>query len=313
MPPDRDHCRWHVLGAGAIGSLFAHRLASIGCDVTLLSRDAKDAQRTLTLESGMTVSPRDFPVSPCAAPAPVDHLLVTTKAADVDPAIASVSQRLHGATTVLVLANGMGFGRDLPHGLTAFRGTTTDGAFRRPASAGHAPGKHRTTVHAGGGDTRIGLPGSKLPGPEWFRRSWGLLQDCRWDGAIETTLWRKLAINCVINPLTAVYRCHNGELAAARYRPLLVALCDEITMACRATGRGTAVESLLQDTLEVIALTAANRSSMLQDVINARDTEIDHINGFLLGEPAVSMLDLPLNRQLITAVRQGRQLYSMLV
>lgn len=301
MPADRDYRHWHVLGAGAIGTLLAHRLADRGCSVTLLSRGSTATRKTLTLESGADLSRRVFSLSPCAGPAVIDQLLVTTKAADVDPAIASVGHRLHGDSIVLVMANGMGFAEHLPRNLAAFRGSITEGAF--PRGPGH-------TVYAGQGTIRIGLPGCSLPPPDWFSSSWERLRNCQWDTDIDTTLWRKLAINCVINPLTAAYRCHNGELAAPAYRRLLVTLCDEVTCACRATGHGAAVVSLLDDVLRVIAGTASNRSSMLQDVLQKRQTEIDFINGFLLAEPAVSTLELPLNRKLIRAIRERRQLHD---
>lgn len=307
MPADQARCHWHVLGAGAIGSLFAHRLSAIGCRVTLLSRGAEATRRVLTLKSGATLSQLELPVSPCAGTGPVDHLLVTTKAADVDSAIASVAHRLHRHSVVLVLANGMGFAGNLPHGLAACRGSTTDGAFRAPVAAGTRGDDPTYTVHAGSGETRVGLPGGAAPAPDWFSRSWGRLTDCHWDTDIDTTLWRKLAINCVINPLTAVYRCRNGELAATAYRSLLEALCGEIAVACRAAGHGAAVASLLPDVLQVVKRTAANRSSMLQDVLAGRHTEIDFINGFLLNEPGVPALDLPLNHRLIRAVREGQQ------
>lgn len=301
MHTDRDYRHWHVLGAGAIGTLLAHRLADKGCRVTLLSRDTAATRKTLTLESEADLSQRIFPLSPCAAPAPIDQLLVTTKAADVDPAIAGISHRLHADSTVLVLANGMGFAEHLPRGLQAFRGSTTEGAFRRSA---------RHTVYAGHGTIRIGLPGCSLSPPEWFACSWARLRDCQWDTDVDTTLWRKLAINCVINPLTAAYRCHNGELATPAYRGLLLALCDEITSVYRAMGHSAVVVSLLEDVLQIIESTASNRSSMLQDVLQKRQTEIDFINGFLLAEPAASTLELPLNRRLIRAIKEGRQLHA---
>lgn len=299
MPPDAALPDWHILGAGAIGTLFAHRLANAGCRVTLLSRGDPEAQRTLTLDSGGVTRQHTFPLSPPGDPTPIPRLLVSTKAAAVDPAIHGIRHRLQAHSTVLVLANGMGFAGDLPHGLTAFRGTTTDGAWRHPA--GH-------TVQAGSGTTRIGLPGVAMAPPDWFRNSWGRLRDCQWDNAIETTLWRKLAINCVINPLTAAYRCRNGELASATYRPLLAALCSEVSAACRATGRDSVASLLLEDVLAVIHGTAQNRSSMLQDVLGGRPTEIDFINGYLLGHPAVAGLELPLNRRLIRAIAAGQQL-----
>ena len=299
MRNDPDLRDWHILGAGAIGSLFAHRLASAGCRVTLLSRADTAAQRTLTVESGGVTQRRTFPTSLPGDGTPIAQLLVTTKAAAVDPAIHSIRHRLQMQSTVLVLANGMGFGNDLPHGLAAFRGTSTDGAWRHPA--GH-------TVQAGSGATRIGLPGLAMAPPDWFHDSWGQLRECRWEKDIDSTLWHKLAINCVINPLTAAYRCRNGELASATYRPLLIALCSEISTACRAAGRGADASSLLEDVLAVIDSTAQNRSSMLQDVLGGRRTEIDFINGYLLRHPAVAGLELPLNRRLIHAITSGQQL-----
>ena len=301
MPTDLDPRDWHILGAGAIGTLFAHRLATAGCEVTLLSRTADETQRTLTLDSGGNTMRRAFPLSAVTERTPILRLLVSTKAGDVDAAINSIRHRLHGDTTVLILANGMGFAGDLPHGLAAFRGSSTDGAYRE--RAGH-------TVHAGSGTTCIGLPGMTMDPPDWFSAAWGQLPDCHWDNAIETTLWRKLAVNCVINPLTAAYRCRNGELATATYRPLLIALCREIMLACRAAGRDSVAASLQGDVLKVVAGTARNRSSMLQDVLQQRSTEIDFINGYLLSHPAVRELDLPVNRRLISAIKAGRPLHA---
>lgn len=290
---------WHILGAGAIGTLFAHRLVTAGSEVTLLSRTGGEPQRTLTLDSGGNTLRHAFSISAVTDRMPVDRLLVSTKAGDVDAAINSIRHRLHSGTTVLILANGMGFAGDLPHGLAAFRGTSTDGAYRQ--QAGH-------TVHAGSGATCIGLPGMTMAPPDWFSATWGRLQNCRWDNDIETTLWRKLAINCVINPLSAAYRCRNGELATATYRPLLIALCGEVMLACRAAGREGVAASLQEDVLEVIDGTAQNRSSMLQDVLQQRSTEIDFINGYLLRHPAVTGLDMPLNRRLISAIKAGHPL-----
>lgn len=288
--------RWHILGAGAIGTLFAHRLADAGCAVALIGRGGNCPHRTLTLEHDATLSRRSFCVSTSAAGEPVERLLVTTKASDVDSAIAGVHHRLQPDSTVLVLANGMGFGTGLPHSLPLFRGSTTDGAYRR--SPGH-------TVHAGRGSTRIGLPGVSLSAPGWFAQGWAQLESCDWDPGIDTTLWRKLAINCVINPLTAVYRCRNGALADAHYRPCVEALCEEVAAACGAAGHAATVNGLYEDVMQVIHATATNRSSMLQDVLAERRTEIDFLNGFLLRHPGVSTLPLPLNRRLVSMVRQG--------
>jgi 2-dehydropantoate 2-reductase len=54
---------------------------------------------------------------------------------------------------------------------------------------------------------------------------------------------------------------------------------------------------------EVIAGTAENRSSMLQDVEAGRSTEIEYITGFLVGEGARLGVTTPLNSTLLDEVR----------
>ena len=39
-----------------------------------------------------------------------------------------------------------------------------------------------------------------------------VLPDVARHNTIRAELWRKLAVNCVINPLTALWDCPNGEL-----------------------------------------------------------------------------------------------------
>ena len=115
-------------------------------------------------------------------------------------------------------------------------------------------------------------------------------------------LWRKLAINAAINPLTALLRCTNGELAgdpADRVRRL----CTEISAVARAAGMGRAVESLENVVFEVIHNTADNRSSMLQDVEAGRPTEIDYITGWLVEQANRLGMDVPANAALLEQVK----------
>ncbi|MDZ7784482.1 MAG: 2-dehydropantoate 2-reductase [Halioglobus sp.] len=266
---------WHVLGAGAIGGLFAHSLARAGNAVTLVLR-APAVASPLIIEGMGQRAELALPCVDAQSCGPVSHLLVTTKAYDARAAVASIAHRLGRDTVLLLMVNGMGIAEQLQKEypkLSIYCGTTTEGAYRVAPLRIH---------HAGRGATRIGRQGQWRP-PQWFD-TWSLgLDNCHWDPQIDAALWEKLAINCVINPLTAVYRCRNGALRErAELRQRVFELCREIRQVSYAAGYTDTAQTLHKRVTEVIAATRDNRSSMLQDVEAGRPTEIGHITGYLL-------------------------------
>lgn len=289
---------WHLLGAGAIGCLFAAALRRAGCGVTLLLREGSPpGERTVVIERDGGTEQLVLPASTPAAGDGITHLLVTTKAYDVAPAVAAVRHRLDDQSQVLLLANGMGFAAEVAHDapwLQLFQGTTTEGAWRI------APLHIR---HAGRGTTRIGRCGFPEPA-SWFRCWRDGLPDCVWDPDIDRALWLKLAINGAINPLTALHRCVNGELAdRADLAEEVTRLCDEIAAISAAAGYPEAAQGIHGAVARVIAATATNRSSMLQDVLAGRRTEIDYITGHLLAVAGRCGIDAPRNRTILEALR----------
>ncbi|MFK7974965.1 MAG: 2-dehydropantoate 2-reductase [Halioglobus sp.] len=300
---------WHILGAGAIGSVMACALQSAGHTVTLILREASyDANKNngalnLSMTSvGGSKEHFAFPITSSAKIAggtqSITHLLVTTKSYDVCNAVESVAPGLQAQCHVLLLTNGMGLAEQIQANhpdLTVFCGTTTEGAYRTTSSA---------VVHAGRGETRIGGISSNTQ-PGWFNGWTQAIENCRWDTHIEAALWAKLAINCVINPLTALNNCHNGELAQ---QPDLVAqvdqLCNEIRQVSYAAGFTETAQTLHETVHAVILGTAKNKSSMLADVSAGRPTEIADITGFLLKQARRYGIPTPHNEQLMKRITE---------
>lgn len=290
---------WHVLGAGAIGCLFASALHRVGVPTTLLLRiNTGQASATVRVDRDGSQLAQQLPVSTPTETGSISHLLVTTKAYDVREAVLGVAHRLEPDCQLLLLSNGMGFADELHAHLPQpafYYGTTTEGAYR-------IAGQH--ICHAGSGLTRIGQPGTAEP-PPWFSQWEQAVPASRWDRNINQALWLKLAINCAINPLTALHGCSNGELAQ---RPELAAqvtlVCDEIMRVSEAAGYFAATRDLHQQVAQVIADTAQNRSSMLQDVLAGRRTEIDFITGYLLAVARSHAIAAPHNEALYRRIAQ---------
>jgi len=289
---------WHILGAGAMGTLFAHRLTAAGLSVVLVGRVEGNTSIVHTLRSAGGDSERRFLVEGPASAGAVRRLLVTVKAPAVGAAVTALAPRLAPDAVVVVLANGRGYREALAPCLgerTLYRGVTSEGAYRESVTV---------TVHAGTGWTRIGNPAGEPRPPRWFTAGPGRLPRVTWDTAIEQALWEKLAVNCVINGITALHGCRNGALLTdPAARRDCDALCLETVAALRALGRPQLAAALPHTVASVLRATADNRSSMLADRLAGRETEIDYINGYLVARCAAQGGQLPRHRALLERVR----------
>ena len=287
--------RWHVLGAGSVGSLFAAYLHRAGAGVTLLPRQSADQGKRI-IDNGPARGQYTFDRSAHGDQQPIELLLVTTKAYDVTEALLSVKRRLQPDCAIVLLVNGMGLQAelaavDLPGKL--YVATTTEGAYREDDIR---------LTHAGTGATRVGRQGEASPA--WFGLWQAAISNCQWDTDIESALWLKLAINCAINPLTALHNCYNGELGEVpALRGQVSALCAEIATVAQAAGYDQLASNLEAQVFEVIRGTANNRSSMLQDLRAGRRTEIDYLTGYLVRLADELNVPVPMNLKILTEVK----------
>ena len=113
----------------------------------------------------------------------------------------------------------------------------------------------------------------------------------------------KLLVNVAINPLAALFRVPNGALLEPPHRVLLDALVREALPVLRANGLELDEAAALARVHGVARATAANRASMLQDVLAGRHTEIDAITGALLSMAEAAGLEVPTHRAVHTLVR----------
>jgi 2-dehydropantoate 2-reductase len=127
----------------------------------------------------------------------------------------------------------------------------------------------------------------------------------------------KLVINAVVNPLTVIFQCYNGELLhnftiTRIMRLLLQEISPIITSLPELQGIPNIPLRFSAHRLESIVRSVAlktkdNISSMLQDVNQGRETEIEYINGYIVRRGQDLGLTCSLNYMVVQMVK-ARQL-----
>lgn len=285
---------WHVLGAGSLGTLWATRLARAGIPVRLIVRDEQRLQAYraaggLTLVEHGEAKLYEIPGETSDSDEPINRLLMACKAYDAVQAAARLAPRLAPGAELILLQNGLGsqdaVAAQVPQA-RCISASSTEGAFR--------DGDWRV-VFAGHGYTWLGDAGHPVA-PIWLEDLTAAGIPHEWTTDILTRLWRKLALNCAINPLTVLHDCRNGSLQ--QHHCEVATLCAELTELLERCGQPAAAEHLQQEVERVIQATAANYSSMYQDVANQRRTEISYLLGHVCKVAARHQLNLPHLNQL---------------
>ncbi|HKY54825.1 MAG TPA: 2-dehydropantoate 2-reductase, partial [Anaerolineales bacterium] len=112
----------------------------------------------------------------------------------------------------------------------------------------------------------------------------------------QSLVWGKLVINAAINPLTALLRITNGELLnRPSAREMMAALACEVTSVAQAENIQLPFDDPIEAVEDVARKTAANRSSMLQDVLRNAPTEIDAICGAVVNVAQKHGINTPAN------------------
>lgn len=270
-----------IVGAGAIGLTFAAAL-SRAHDVVLLARRA--AVVDAILRDGVAIETSDgtshaavrATTDPCAF-GDRDAVVVAVKASATSEALAPLHGKLPAHALVASVQNGIDnaeTARAVLPGARVVAGTTYQGVIRLDDTRVRVVNRGSTIFARDDSMT----PTSGDLAAAFFEAG---LQAGVVDDDFRATLWGKLMVVATINPLGALTGRTNGEIVSdPDLIPLARALCAEAGAVAEAEGFHFAG---LWSRVEAAARsTAANRSSMLQDLDAGRPTEIDAISGAIL-------------------------------
>jgi 2-dehydropantoate 2-reductase len=301
-----------IAGAGSIGSLLAGHLAQVA-DVTVLTR--REEHAAALREQGLRVSGRgDFTAQlgatadPAALPPNAELAILACKGTDLEPLAARLEGTLAGAT-VMTIQNGLG-AEDVvaAHGDWPLLSSVTFMSGTRHGDA-HVEyvldtatwiGPYRGTTEA---DARRVAE---------LVEAGGLKAEAFPD--LRPAQWSKLIFNATVNGVAALTGLpHDFHFAQTDEPSNLGILVRDLVDEGKAVAAAAGVE--LHDdpwSMNVLATERGHRHfpSMLEDVEARRPTELESINGALVGEAWRLGIDVPLQVAVYRLVKAREAGYS---
>lgn len=285
---------WHILGAGSLGLLFAYYLAKAGHSVTLLGRQKNHQKLPVNACINNTWQQQTITLSHSEYCQGIDLLLVTVKAQDTHKALSEVAHKLTNNSQVFLLQNGLG---QLPcpaiaEHLQLIPAITQAGAQKTDTLSVHVHAKGETFI-------------------PWLSKQQRNQKPWRCELPVTPTMqfqqmqWQKLAVNAVINPLTAIHDCRNGDiLQLPSFIATAQTIIDELIIVADAKAINLNKNQLLQTVCDVARKTAGNSSSMREDIRHKKITEIDFINGYIVSQAKQLGLNTPYNLMLLQRIKK---------
>ncbi|MBM7701763.1 2-dehydropantoate 2-reductase [Metabacillus iocasae] len=286
-----------IIGGGAVGLLYSAYLGK-HFNVTLYTRTAEQAEQIK--EKGITLIKGEYKQQVAIYAQKlekkikaVDIIIVAVKQyhlSHILPYLKEVPQH----TPILFIQNGMKHLSIIESLIneTLLLGVVEHGALKVDAS---------TVEHTGVGLTRIGLYKGSFSQAEFVlhmdeNSSFLFKKELDW----KEILVRKLVINAIINPLTAIYRVKNGELTT---NPAFLNNMNQLFSEISAVLHLNEEKVYWEAVVDVCNKTANNYSSMLKDVLNGKSTEIDAILGYILEEATRRQVNVPLTYFLYHSIK----------
>lgn len=284
-----------IIGGGSIGLLFSYYLSE-RYDVTLYTKTVGQADAIrhngLQLKSNSQIHRRDVKTNTIENwHGNEDLTFIAVKQYHLNLLIRQMQESQTEKTDFVFLQNGMGHLKflELLNSETIYVSTVEHGAYKSNSF---------TVEHNGIGQTKLALyKGTKtLPDSIFFIPGFPIV----FESDYYEMLIKKLVINAIINPLTAILRVTNGAIIEnEHYLRVAQNLFSEIAEILNLENG----ESYFHMVIEVCRRTSNNRSSMLKDIEQNSQTEVDSIIGFILEEAERKKIKAPINQMLYECIK----------
>lgn len=293
-----------VIGAGAMGCLFAARMAESGADVLLI--DVDEARLSTIVHEGIhltddtgerTIALRAGTAS--AVQEPIDLIVLFTKGMHSRAAIQSVAHLATSDTHVLTIQNGLGNPEIIAETFPADH--VLKGMAALPADL---EGANRVSSHGAG---HVALGSLTLAGRGAARNAVDLLKragfDARFSDDIDVIIWEKVAFNAALNALAAVTGQANAGMDNAPGRRIIAAMLDEVVATAATLDIQLDRARITASVDHALAHHRGHKASMLQDMAAGRASEIEFIDGAICAHAQAAGIPVPVTQTMTDLVR----------
>jgi len=284
-----------ILGAGAIGSFYGAKLSKFN-DVTIVSRQEHVDKIN---KGGLKVTGEEnntYKLKAVTSISNIDEntlIILTSKVTGSKVAIESIINLIKKDTIILCLQNGLN-SEDIVKDIVGdecvvLRGITAVGATFLENGIVQFNNLNYTKIEES-------LVSNNLV--DNFNEC-GLKANVT--DNLKRDVWKKLIINCVLNPLSAILRINNGDCANERLNPIKKLILTECLKVAKAEGVDVKIDSI--EVINKAIQGSKNLSSMYQDIIKGKKTEIDYLNGAVVTMGHKYGIKCPINEGLILIIK----------
>lgn len=290
-----------IVGQGAMGLLWYHQLAkdpSNHLSLVCSSRIQSIPLVTTFTDINNKTTSKPLVIANAEILHDAELILVCVKSYQIESALIKLATQFNASVTVIFCHNGMvDFNQFTALKQPCYTLLTTHGS--KVIKPFHAQ-------HTGLGHNDVGLISGKAK-PAMQERVLSTLTKAlpsvTFCDNIVQQQWLKLAINCIINPITAIDNVENGQLLNDKYSVVISKLIAEIITVAAHQNVKLEGKQLLEKVRLVAKNTEKNCSSMRSDIRQQRKTEIDYINGYIVNLANKLGIAVPENEKLVQQIK----------
>jgi 2-dehydropantoate 2-reductase len=295
-----------IIGPGAIGLFLAYALEKGEVSPTLIYR--KRFHTVLVekgggpkIKIGLDTYSLSLPISYTSMEdkESYDIIFIATKAYDFKDALDEAKRILKKNGVVISIQNGIGpleLSEEALGRLRSISAIITYGATKLNITTTELRGMGKIYI-----GQRIEKPNPIVEDIKRVLVDGGL--DVELVNDIDSYRWLKVLVNSAIGPITTIFRSENRILLENIYiKNLALSVVDEGVKVVKRLGVSL-YKNPYDEMFKIVRETAGNKSSMYQDLLAGKRTEIDYINGAIVKYGKEMGVPTPINETLIYLIK----------